>query len=146
LHKISARHCARLAVVQGLYQQEQTDQNSQQIAKEFLEFRFEEKEDTINPAPDRVYFQKLIEAIPEKLILIDAEIQNYLGDKWKVERLSSVVRALLRCACYELMFEPLVPTAVVLNEYIEVGRSFLDEREIKFINGILDNIAKSVRK
>ena len=73
------------------------------------------------------------------------EIQKHLQDNWKIDRLAAVARSLLRSACYELMFEQLVPTPVVLNEYIEVARDFLDEREVKFVNGILDNIAKSVR-
>ena len=85
-----------------------------------------------------------MEAIPLKIPDIDDEIQKYLQDNWRKDRLAPVVRSLLRSACYELMFEPLVPTPVVLNEYIEVARDFLDEREVKFVNGILDNIAKSV--
>lgn len=142
----SARHSARIALVQALYQHEQTQQNTTSIAREFINFRFDKRDVEVDYfSPDQLYFQKLMEAIPFKLQEIDAEILKYLQDNWKLERLASVVRALLRSACYELMFEPLVPTPVVLNEYIEVARNFLDEREVKFVNGILDSIAKNVR-
>ena len=142
----SARHSARIALVQALYQYEQTQANTTMIAREFINHRFDNIDQETNYfSPDQSYFQKLMEAIPLKILEIDDEIQKYLQDNWKMERLAAVVRALLRSACYELMFEPLVPTPVVLNEYIEVARDFLDEREVKFVNGILDNIAKSVR-
>lgn len=142
----SARHSARIAIVQALYQYEQNQQNTTSIAREFINFRFDQHDDDVNYfSPDQSYFQKLIEAIPLKIEDVDTEIQKYLQDNWKMERLSAIIRPLLRSACYELMFEPLVPTPVVLNEYIEVARNFLDEREVKFVNGILDNIAKNVR-
>ena len=142
----SARHSARIALVQALYQHEQTQQNTATIAREFIAHRFDNADQETNYfLPDQSYFQKLVEAIPLKIPEIDLEIQQYLQENWKMERLAAVVRSLLRSACYELMFEPLVPTAVVLNEYIEVARDFLDEREVKFINGILDKIAKNVR-
>jgi N utilization substance protein B len=142
----SARHSARIALVQALYQHEQTQQNTKTIAREFIAHRFDNvDQEATYFLPDQSYFQKLVEAIPLKISEIDPEIQKYLQENWKMERLAAVVRSLLRSACYELMFEPLVPTPVVLNEYIEVAREFLDEREVKFINGILDKIAKNVR-
>jgi len=142
----SARHSARIALVQALYQHEQTQQNTTIIAREFIDHHFINTDQEADYfAPDQSYFQRLMEAIPLKIPEIDLEIQNYLQDNWKMDRLAAVVRSLLRSACYELMFEPLVPTPVVLNEYIEVARDFLDEREVKFVNGILDNIAKNVR-
>ncbi|MES2607312.1 MAG: transcription antitermination factor NusB [Pseudomonadota bacterium] len=142
----SARHSARIALVQALYQYEQTKANTTAIAREFIDHRFDKTDQESSYfSPDQSYFQKLIEAIPLKITEIDEEIQKYLQENWKMDRLAAVVRSLLRSACYELMFEPLVPTPVVLNEYIEVAREFLDEREVKFVNGILDNIAKSVR-
>ncbi len=139
----SARHSARIALVQALYQHEQTKQTIAVITHEFINHHFEASDHDI--APDQDYFKKLTTSILPKIEIIDGEIQKHLQDNWKMERLASVVRALLRAACYELMFEPLVPTAVVLNEYIEVARAFFDEREVKFVNGILDSIAKMVR-
>lgn len=144
-HK-SARHSARIALVQALYQHEQTQANTVAIAREFIDHRFDAvDQESSYFSPDQSYFQKLMEAIPHKISEIDVEIQKHLQESWKIDRLAAVVRSLLRSASYELMFEPLVPTPVVLNEYIEVARDFLDEREVKFVNGILDNIAKSVR-
>ena len=139
----SARHSARIALVQALYQHEQTEQNIAIITHEFINHRFDGADHEI--APDQAYFQRLTTAIPPKIELLNNEIQKHLQDNWKMNRLATVVRSLLRAACYELMFEPLVPTPVVLNEYIEVARAFFDERDVKFVNGILDSIAKSVR-
>ncbi len=142
----SARHSARIALVQALYQYEQTQANTTLITHEFIAHRFDNVDQETNYfAPDQSYFKKIMEAIPLKIPEIDVEIQKYLQENWKMDRLAAVVKSLLRSACYELMFEPLVPTPVVLNEYIEVAREFLDEREVKFVNGILDSVAKSVR-
>ena len=64
----SARHSARIALVQALYQHEQTQANTTQIAYEFINHRFDGADQESNYfSPDQSYFQKLIEAIPLKI-------------------------------------------------------------------------------
>lgn len=146
LTPISARRGARIAVVQGLYMQEQTQCNTKDIAQQFTDDHFVHTIEAKNSAiPDKEYFKKLLTNIPLSLEKLDVHIQDNLQELWKIDRLSAVVRCILRSAVYELLYEPTVPAPVVLNEYIEVGRAFVDEKDIKFINGLLDKVAKNVR-
>ena len=78
----SARHSARIALVQALYQYEQTQANTKMIAREFINHRFDNIDQETNYfSPDQSYFQKLMEAIPLKILEIDDEIQKYLQEK-----------------------------------------------------------------
>jgi N utilization substance protein B len=65
---------------------------------------------------------------------------------WKMARMAVVDRNILRLAVYELLYLHDVPTSVVLNEAIEIAKKFGTEDSGAFINGILDKVAKEVRK
>lgn len=65
---------------------------------------------------------------------------------WKLGRMAVVDRNILRLAVYELLYLHDVPTSVVLNEAIEIAKKFGTEDSSAFINGILDKVAKEVRK
>lgn len=65
---------------------------------------------------------------------------------WRLERMAAVDRNILRVAAYELVYCPDIPIKVTLNEAIEIGKKFGTEESGAFINGILDQIAKTVDK
>lgn len=151
---ITARHQARIATVQALYMHEQTSFNGTIIANTLTDYHLaeineidQESDDLKEKKPplDQAYFEKLIKTIPNLYDQIDPEIEPFLQDHWTVKKLASVVRCILRSGTYELKYEPLVPVAVIVNEYIEVARLFVDERDVKFINSVLDKISKNVR-
>ncbi|HEY2572825.1 MAG TPA: transcription antitermination factor NusB, partial [Verrucomicrobiaceae bacterium] len=71
---------------------------------------------------------------------ITASVQNYSFD-----RLNSVDRNILRLGVYELLHKPDVPHAVVINEAIEIAGRFATEESARFVNGVLDRVAKTVR-
>jgi N utilization substance protein B len=62
--------------------------------------------------------------------------------RWKLHRISAVDRNILRIAAYELLFEPEIPTEVVIDEALEIARRFAGEASPAFVNGILDVIAR----
>ena len=75
------------------------------------------------------------------------EINRHLKEttkNWELERMTSVDRAILRLASYELLFMPQTPPNVVINEAIELAKEFSTENSGKFVNGILDKI-KDIR-
>src|SRR3989338_8742245 len=76
---------------------------------------------------------------------IDDLIERH-STNWKLPRMAVVDRNILRLAVYELLYLHEVPTLVALNEAIEIAKRFGTENSSAFINGILDNIAKEVRK
>lgn len=83
----------------------------------------------------------IMENLPEIDETITASVQNYSFD-----RLNSVDRNILRLATYELLRKPEVPHAVVINEAIEIANRFATEESARFVNGVLDRIAKIVRQ
>lgn len=78
--------------------------------------------------------------LPETDEAITGALQNF-----SFERLNNVDRNILRLAVYELMHKPDVPVRVAINEAIEIARRFATEDSAKFVNGVLDRIARTVR-
>jgi len=74
------------------------------------------------------------------------EIDNFLKQikaKWRLERMISIDRDILRLACAELFFMPDVPIRVAINEAVELTHRFADDRAAKFINGVLADLAET---
>ncbi|AGB40520.1 transcription antitermination factor NusB [Halobacteroides halobius DSM 5150] len=71
--------------------------------------------------------------------LVDDNISN-----WKMERMGKVERNIIRLALYEMLYEEEIPTAVSIDEAIELAKSFSDQKAAKFVNGILGKLAKKL--
>jgi transcription antitermination factor NusB len=65
--------------------------------------------------------------------------------RWKLSRLSHVDRAILRLSVYQLKYCPDIPSKVVLNEAIEIGKKYSTEQSPRFINGVLDAVLKTLK-
>jgi N utilization substance protein B len=88
----------------------------------------------------REFAMDLFKGVMDNIEVVDAAIVKHLKD-WDFERLGSIERATLRLAAYEIIFGAL-DSAVVINEAIEITKAFGSEQSPKFINGVLDAIAK----
>lgn len=66
------------------------------------------------------------------------------ADNWRLERMALVDRLVLRLAVYELLHEPETPPAVVINEALELARTFSTDESVGFINGVLDGVRKTL--
>jgi transcription antitermination protein NusB len=75
---------------------------------------------------------------------IDARI-GAAASHWRVERIAAVERGILRLAAYELMHEPTTPSAVIIDEAIDLAKRFAEADSFAFVNGVLDAIRRSVR-
>ncbi len=76
---------------------------------------------------------------------IDRAIAASLSEKWKLERVDSILRAILRCGVFELVARRDVPAKVVIDEYVAVAGAFFGGDEPGFINAALDTIARRKR-
>ena len=83
----------------------------------------------------------ILAGVSENLKAIDERIA-LRAENWQLERLARVDRNVLRIACFELLFEPETPAAVVIDEAIEVARRFGAADSAPFVNGVLDAIAR----
>jgi len=136
-----ARHAARLGAVQALYQMEMLGADSEEVAEEFAEHRFGE----LPVAPDAEFFHAIVTGVPPNQVEIDRSIVASLSQSWKLERVDSILRAILRCAVYELVARRDVPAKVVIDEYVAVAGAFFGADEPGFVNGALDTIARRKR-
>lgn len=90
---------------------------------------------------DMVYINKVIYGVRNNIEKIDSDIEKYLN-QWKLTRISKVNLSILRLSTYEILFEDDIPFKVSINEGVELAKKYSDEASIKFINGVLDKIAK----
>jgi len=104
----------------------------------------EESGGELPPTPVRLFAEQLVSGVAEQLERIDQMIAAH-SDHWALDRMARVDLALLRLATFELLCAADVPTSVVLNEAIEIGKRFGSRETPAFVNGILDQIAKQAR-
>jgi N utilization substance protein B len=133
----SNRHNARKAAVQALYQWDLTKQDAQDIEKHFAQIH-----DMQNI--DKKYLREIVSQLPKVAQELETAITKFIGRDFKA--LDPIERAILRLGAYELSHKPDVPTRVVINEMIELAKVFGADHSYKFVNGVMDKLAKELRK
>jgi N utilization substance protein B len=141
-----SRPAARLAAVQALYQRHMENTPLARLLDEFHQHRLGETiEDVEYLEADIDFFNDVVRGVAAR----DEEIDTLLGEKlaegWSLARLDRTLLQILRAGAYELLARPDVPTGTAISEYVDVAHAFFDEREAKFVNGVLDAVAKTVR-
>ncbi|WP_374655764.1 transcription antitermination factor NusB [Dongia sp.] len=141
------RRAARLAAVQALYQWEQTGGKPEAIISEFGTHRINRKagEESELPPADRKLFAELVRGVAASVGELDDMLSAVISDEWSVERLESILRAIMRCGAFELAHRQDVPPKVVISEYLAVADAFFGEKETGMTNGILDKLAQTLR-
>jgi N utilization substance protein B len=141
-----SRSAARLAAVQALYQHEMEGTPVPRLLKEFHDHRLGATiEDQHYHEAERDFFDDIVTGAEARREEIDALISQRLAAGWSIERLDRPMRAILRAGAYELIARADVPVGSVISEYVDVAHAFYDKSESRFVNGLLDAIAKEVR-
>ncbi|MEJ2591791.1 MAG: transcription antitermination factor NusB [Candidatus Thiodiazotropha sp.] len=130
------RSQARRHAVQAVYQWQMVGQDVGEIINQFLE------EQDINSF-EVPYFQDLLHGVPNHLSELDELLKPALDRA--IESVDPVERAVLRLGVYELRYKPEVPYRVVINEAVELAKVFGAEQGHKYVNGVLDQVARQVR-
>lgn len=86
------------------------------------------------------YFKSLLYGVVDNLDAIDEVLKPFIGRS--IEEVDPVERAILRIACYELLFCPDVPCRVVLNEAINLAKEFGASQSYRYVNGVLDRVTR----
>ena len=89
----------------------------------------------------RTFAADLVTGTVEHLCQLDATIAE-VADNWRLERINTVDRLVLRMAIYEVLYEPATPARVIINEALELARSFSGDPSVRFVNGILDAVCR----
>jgi transcription antitermination protein NusB len=144
--KAMERRAARLAAVQALYQWEQSGASADTIVKEFAEHRIGKTVDGMElPNADIRLFGNLVRGTIVNADELDSMIAGVLTEDWSVERLESILRAILRGGAYELAHRTDIPPKVTISEYLAVADAFLGDKETMLVNGVLDRLAHLLR-
>ena len=131
---MGVRRQARELALQMLYQHELTHSPPEEIQLHFEGWK---------SASHRVcsFADALLRGTLEHIEEIDRELGRQTAH-WRLERLATVDRNILRLALYELLFLPETPHAVVIDEAIEIAKRFGAEESARFVNGVLDGFVK----
>jgi N utilization substance protein B len=135
------RHRAREAALQILYHWDIAGTDIQQAADAFFESQWPDREEP--PAEVRRVATALAHETVATLQDIDPLIAE-TTERWRPERMAIVDRLILRMAICELRGGDQTPPAVVINEALELARTFSSEDSVKFINGMLDAVRKKL--
>ena len=146
MSKSKARAAARLAAVQALYQHEMEKTPLAQLLDEFHRHRLGmEVDDDQYADAEVVFFDDVVKGTIARHDEIDDLLSAKLAQGWSLVRLDRTLVQILRAGPSELLARPDVPTGAAIGEYLDVAHAFLDARETKFVNGVLDAVAKQVR-
>jgi N utilization substance protein B len=139
--KKDPRHRAREAALQILYQWDIGKGDVDRAAETFFSRQWPDAD----PAPEdlREFASSLAHDTVERLNTVDPLIAE-TAQRWRPERMAVLDRLILRMSVCELLRDPGTPPAVVINEALELARTFSTEEAVKFINGILDAIRKKL--
>ena len=125
----SPKHNPRVIVIQKLYG------------------KFFNKEEQIDFPKHR--FKKFIKDVVfgtiERNELIIEELDKNLGNEFKFNNLDKLFQVILKSATYELLYKPNVSIKIIIKEYLDASNFFLDNSQTKYLNALLDNIAKKIR-
>ena len=146
-----ARSTARLAAVQALYQRQMEGTAVNKLLDEFHQHRLgrevddEDNDGEVFADAEVDFFDDIVRGVDARRDEIDTLLLGKLAEGWTLARLDKTMLQVLRSGAYELLARADVPKATVISEYVDVAKAFFDDREAKFVNGVLDAVAKDVR-
>ena len=141
-----ARSAARLAAVQALYQHQMEGTVVTRLLDEFHQHRIgQEIEGEEYAEADVAFFDDVVRGTIARRDEIDGLLSARLAEGWALARLDKTMLQILRAGAYELVARADVPKASAISEYVDVAKAFFDDREAKFVNGVLDAVARDVR-
>ncbi len=144
--RAQARSAARLAAVQALYQHAMEATPLARLLDEFHQHRLgAEIEDDQYLEAETAFFDDVVQGVLARQGEIDTLLAGKLASGWKLERIDKTMLQILRAGTYELLARADVPTGSAIGEYLDVAHAFFDAKEAKFVNGVLDAVAKAVR-
>ncbi|MFD2263088.1 transcription antitermination factor NusB [Lacibacterium aquatile] len=133
------RSAARLAAVQAIYSLDiNPDSATIRVIADF-------SSNYLMEGTDKILFGKLVDGAQERRADVDEMIIPNLASGWTIDKIDSVLRAILRVSVYELLAMTEVPSRVVINEYVEIAHAFFTGGEPGMVNGMLDKLARRLR-
>lgn len=136
---MGTRRKSRELALQMLFQSDMAGQNSDEVRRTFWAERKNVGSDVRGFADD------LFRVAHDRAEEIDKLIERH-AEHWRMERMATVDRNILRGGVAEFLAYPTTPKAVIINEAIEIARKFSSPDSVGFINGVLDGVARELEK
>ena len=134
---MGTRRKSRELVLQMLFQADMGRQTPDEVRRTFWREHGSTQEDV------RGFAEDLFRTATDRTAEIDSLIERH-AEHWRMERMATVDRNVLRGAVAELLGYPGTPRAIVINEAIEIARKFSTPESVTFINGVLDSVGKEI--
>lgn len=149
----AARTAARVAAVQGLYQMDLASTGINDVIRDLTATPLRDagtaddipSDEMADVEPDQTFLAELLRGVVRRQREIDPLVDGQLATGWRLARVDSTLRAILRAGVFELMERSEVPARVVINEYIEIAHAFFGQDEPRVVNGVLDKLARRLR-
>jgi transcription antitermination protein NusB len=144
---VRGRHGSRWLALQGLYAWQNSRENIAKIEADLLagdlQFNPQDFDEKVKIAFDKAYFHELLTQIYEQGEELDTELSPHLDRD--IQEVTPIERAILWIGAYELKVRLEIPYKVILNEAIMLAKQFGAQDSHKFVNGVLDKMAKQIR-
>ena len=135
------RRRAREAALQMLYQSEVGRASAHEAISTY--WPTHDADDELTGAL-REFANTLVRGTLDRIKEIDAILAAH-AQNWRIERMAVIDRLVLRLAIYELLADPDTPSRVIINEALELARTYSGEEAVRFVNGVLDAVRKELR-
>lgn len=140
------KSAARLAAVQSMYQMQQTGIDSETAIRDYVAHRMGiEEEGTLFVAADTDLLEKILSGVQLRHGDIEPILNAALSEKNPLERQEMLIKCILCCGVFEILEHSDVDTGIIINDYVDVAKSFYEGKESGFINAVLDKTAKKIR-
>ncbi len=130
---------ARICATQALYQVIFVGMDINHVSDSF------KLHEIPNRKADKKIFKVIMEDASERLEQYLKLIEAHLNEDWVMDRMDPVAKSILVAAIAELSGFPKTPAKVILNEYINISKGFLEDKDVKFVNALLDKVISKVR-
>ena len=133
--------------MQALYQVDLSGTNTETVLGEFIKHRLgHEVDGDTYVAADPQLFSDILRGASARQEELDGMLTSCLDATWPVDRLERLTRAILRAGAFELLVHVDTHPRIVISEYVDVAHAFFAGREPAMVNGVLDKLARAIRR
>ena len=91
------------------------------------------------------FIKDVVNGTIERNEIIVTEVENYLSDDVKLNKLDKVFQVIIKSAIFEFLYKTNTPTKIIIKEYLNASNFFLEDSQTKYLNALLDKISKKIR-
>ena len=115
------------------------------IQKLYGNFFNDDTELTFSKHRFKKFIKDVVLGTIERDEVIKDEVKKYLSEDVQLANLDKVFQVIVKSAIFEFLYKPKIPTKIIIKEYLDASNFFLEDSQTKYLNAILDKIAKKIR-